>query len=398
MTKRACVMTIVLAACGHAAPPPPSAPALDPAPAVTALREGRFEAAAHEADAILARDPHNSGAAAARAIATYVAAGDALVGELGQVIDRGETLKYFDHERGRAAWRAFEAKLDAADRDLAVVAADPGFALELCLACWEHDWNHNGRIDDRDRRLFELDDDGSGADFAAGDPRRRPTFRFDVGDALWARAMLAFQRAVVELVLAYRWSELDHVLVSGSDRIAIHLVSAAGVDRARRFVMQGLDLADRCRAAYLAETDDDREWVPNPRQHSHPIPLAVDDPLYATWAGVTGDVRRLMTSEEGISMRELGPLLAPELGRMAPDAYLDLGAMFRAPTDIVLAKESGEGSPEMYERVLRGLLGHGYATRMKPSPLLGRLRRMKSELDRGEDTLERKLRYLLWFN
>ena len=28
--------------------------------------------------------------------------------------------------------------------------------------------------------------------------------------------------------------------------------------------------------AYLAETDDDREWVPNPKQQSHPMPLPVD--------------------------------------------------------------------------------------------------------------------------
>ncbi len=40
----------------------------------------------------------------------------------------------FDHERGRAAWNAFLGKLDAADRDLAVVAADPVFSLEPCLA------------------------------------------------------------------------------------------------------------------------------------------------------------------------------------------------------------------------------------------------------------------------
>ena len=76
---------------------------------------------------------------------------DALVKTLGEVIDQGETFKAFDHEKGRAAWVTFLAELEAIDRDLAVAEADPDFALELCLACWEHDWNFNGRIDERDK-------------------------------------------------------------------------------------------------------------------------------------------------------------------------------------------------------------------------------------------------------
>jgi hypothetical protein len=35
---------------------------------------------------------------------------------------------------------------------------------------------------------------------------------------------------------------------------------------------------------------------------------------------------------------------------------------------------------------------------MRPSPLVGRLRRMQDELEHGEDTLVRKLRYLIWLN
>ncbi len=44
------------------------------------------------------------------------------------------------------------------------------------------------------------------------------------------------------------------------------------------------------------------------------------------------------------------------------------------------------------------MLGNGYQARMKPSPLIGRLRAMRDQLSRGEDTFERKLRYLLWLN
>ena len=35
---------------------------------------------------------------------------------------------------------------------------------------------------------------------------------------------------------------------------------------------------------------------------------------------------------------------------------------------------------------------------MPESPLLDRQRRMQREIERGEDSFERKLRYLLWLN
>jgi hypothetical protein len=50
------------------------------------------------------------------------------------------------------------------------------------------------------------------------------------------------------------------------------------------------------------------------------------------------------------------------------------------------------------EKVLRDLIGNGYQTSMKPSPLPGRLRAMKKQLDTGEDTFDKKLHYLFWLN
>lgn len=398
-----CLIAMLVAACGHAelgAAHEPPRPAIDTTASVEALRAGRFGDAAREASSVLARDPHSSRAAAVRAIATYQQAGEHLVNELAAVLDQGEDLQFFDHERGRAAWRAFVDQLAAVDRDLAVAADDPDFSLELCVACWEHDWNRNGGVDDRDRRLFEIEVDDRGQELPERDPRRRPTFRFDRGDADWARAMVAFQRAGAELVLAYRWSELDKVLFRRGEGtpIVIHLIDPDRVDHARELVLAGVGFADRCRAEYLAETDDDREWVPNPRQHSHPVPLPVDDALYARWGEITGDVRRLVASEDGISLRELGSALDADLGRDMPDGYIDIGRMLREPTDIILARKDGSDERVQLERYLRGLLGHGYAQRMRASPLVARLRHMQSELENGEDRAGRKLRYLLWLN
>lgn len=371
------LLLVVLAACAG-----DSRNVVDTTPAVSALQSSRFEEARKSADTILGTDKRNARAAAIRAIVAYRDA----------ALDMREEAIAFRrlHPFRHAQWQRFATALEAIDRDLAIAAADPGFSLELCLACWEVDWNASGEIDDGDRTLFEIEADGKGAELAAGDPRRRPTYRFDAGDIAWARAMIAFQRAAAELVLAYEWSDIDHFF--GKKKIVIRLLDKRRVQRARELLVEGLEHSDRERLAYLAETDDDREWVPNPTQKHYAMPLEVDAALYATWKDVLGDVRRMLRSEEGVSLRELQLVLDPTEKELLPDAYLDLGAMFREPKDIVL-----DDSADL-PALLRGVFGNGYKASMKPTPLLSRLARMKAELSRGEDTLDRKLRYLLWVN
>lgn len=398
--KRCAVILTILAACGgEPAVRTPEQRAEDTAPSLVALRDARFTDARRLATSVLATDPRNARAAAVRAIARYEHAGDALLTEIEIYLRDADRFAVVDHEGARAAWKTFLRELDAVDADLAVAGADPAFSLELCLACWEHDWNRQGGVDDRDRRLFEIEVDQAGVELPAGDPRRRPTFRFDVGDIDWARAMISFQRAGTELVLAYRWNELEELFEGdGEKRITVHLAEPARVRHARALFLEGLAAADRCRAAYLAETDDDREWVPSPRQHDHAVPLPVDAALYATWAGITGDLRRMLDSEEGIGLREAAMLIEPKAALLLPDAFIDLGAMFREPTDIVIDFSDERETPRNVERILRGLLGHGYATGMRSSPLVGRLRHMKEQVEGDEETVSRKLRYLFWLN
>lgn len=399
------IAALVLASCGGpSVRPTPAARATAAAGAVAELRAGNFDRAIALADPVLARDGGNSHAAAVRAIARYQAALHQLLLDAGTVIDGAERRGGINHEYMRSSLVKAEAALAAADADLAAVAADPDFALELCLACWRHDWNRNGRVDESDERLLQIEIDGEGNELPEGDPRRTPTFRLDVGDAHWARAMVSFQRAVLQLLLAYKWTELDRVFARGGGemtRLTFPLAEPARVARARELVLAGLDAADRARTAYLAERDDDREWVPSPAQKSHPIPLPADETLYRTWADVVGDLRRLVSGEQGISVAELAQL-GDHRWQRPPQGYLDLGHLFAAPADIVLdiatlgAVEPDDASS--VENALRSVLGGGYATKMQPSPLVGRLRRMKGELDQGGETLERKLRYFLWLN
>ncbi len=410
MRRLLCPLLVILAACNTPTPARPisqSPTAVeDSAPALQALQASRFDEARSLATSVLAKDGANSHAAAVRAVATYQHTAHDLITKLTAIVDRGEELKFLDHESGRQTWTAFLGELEAIDHDLAIAGADPSFSLELCLACWSYDWNRNGQIDDRDRALFELEYDGKGGVIDQADTRRRPTFRFDAGDVDWARAMISFQRATVELILAYKWSDLDKVLqfrIFGSNEnigaVTIKLVDPGRVKHARELILAGLQYSDKSRAAYLAETDDDREWLPNPKQKDHAMPLPMDAAIYATWEAVTTDVRHMLTSEEGLSIRQLMSALdSPKEAAKMPDAYLDFGAMLREPQDIVVDFSNESDSIANIEHVLKGIFGRGYQTSMKRSPLVDRLARMKADLETGNDTLERKLHYLLWIN
>jgi len=142
--------------------------------------------------------------------------------------------------------------------------------------------------------------------------------------------------------------------------------------------------------------------MPNPRQKSHPLPLPVDANLYATWQGVVADLERLVRGEQGLSVRELAQL-GDHRWKDPPEGFVDVGSMFSRPRDIVIDL----GAIERFDRaetrqnaelLLKSVLGAHYVRQMKPSPLPRRLERMKGEVERGDESLERKLRYLLWVN
>lgn len=375
------------------------------------MQEGAFARAGALAEQVLREDGRNGQAAAIRALVRFQTAMHELREQAIIVLRTADASNGFDHPRMRGALERTAEALAAADADLAITARDRQFSLELCLACWERDWNHSGEIDRSDRRLFQIEIDGAGRPFPEGDPRRKPTFRFDIGDIHWARAMLSFQRAALELVLAYRWTELDRLLQSTSmarmSVVTIRLEQPGRIARVRALILAGVEHAERSRLAYLAETDDDREWVPNPRQRNHPLPLPVDAGLYEVWAGVLGDVKRLVTGEEALSVAQLAQL-GDHQWEQPPRGYIDIGLMLSEPKDIVFdipalmrKWESDYGARRaQVEDSLKSVLGGYYdlGRERKASPVIGRLSRMKREMERGEDTLERKLRYLLWLN
>lgn len=397
-------VTAGLASCARPGPGPRAPRSEASLRSVAALQAGDFDVAGLSAGEALGHDRGDAQAAAVRAVVGYKAAASHLHRELLGVIDTASRADGFDHARMRAALERTHQLLIAVDADLAVTAQDEAFALPLCLACWERDWNHSGEIDDGDRLLFQIEVDAEGEPIPEGEPRRKPRFRFDLGDVYWARAMVSFQRALLDLILAYRWTDVDLLFFGSASevrQIVIHLDHPARVQSARTALLAGLDHADRARRAYLAESDDEGEWVPNPRQRNHPLPLPADDALYETWAGVLGDLRRLIDRKEAISVTEVAQL-GDHVWEHPPRGFVDVGLMLSKPRDIVFdlveLDRLDDDHDQNIEQILASILGEYYVREGTPTALIRRLVRMKSEVERGEDSLERKLRYLFWLN
>jgi hypothetical protein len=373
-------------------------------PAVEALRGGRFDDASKKAAEVIDRDKGNPRANLVDAITRYRKTVHDLANDLPVVAIAAMRTGGFNERYLRMSLESAEAELAVVDADLARAAESADVSLELCVACWEVDWNRNGRVDERDRKLLEVEYDADGKEIPDGDPRRRPTFRFDYADVLWGRAFVSFQRAAIDVVLAYGYSALDQMMPKlmrgGEGMLRFKLDHPDRIAKARSLVLDGLDLTDAAREAALRETDDDHEWLPSPTQKSHPLPLPVDGALYETWKATVGDLRRIVRREEGLSVAELAQL-GGHKWKNPPRGFLDLGAMLEHPKDLVLdlgAVRRGADETAQAEAVLSDVFGVYYSKSMKPSPLIGRLTRMQGEIDRGTESFERKLRYLLWLN
>jgi hypothetical protein len=400
--KKPFLALALLAGCATTNPQGKIAPRqnrIDPAPAIALLQATRFDDAEAKAREIVAKEPPNSQANAVVAIARYKRTLHQLVQDVISIgMGIGQThlvnYDYLKHALSKA-----DEGFTWVEKHLAAAGTDSNFALHLCLACWRYDWNHNGRIEV----------DAAGNEIPEQDPRRKPTFRFDLGDVHWARAMVMFQHAALNVVMAYDSSEIGNFLVlRGRDAtpatFTLRLVDKARIHRARQLILDGLAAAELARQLYLAETDDANEWVPNPRQKNHPLPLPVDEALYETWGLILADVARLVRGEEGLSVAELAQL-GDHRWQTPPQGYVNLGPLLDQPGDIVfhtktfeeLDRMSGE-NPALIERILRETFGDKYRSSMKPSLLPSRLQRMKQEIERGHESLERKLRYLLWLN
>lgn len=400
----ALVMSVLVSGCATISAATRARQEADSAEAVTALQGADFDQATRLAEEAIGRDDTNARAHAVEALARFVSLNHTLVSDvmtLGASVMLSAALRsnFLDLELFDSAFNKADARLVEVDRHLGAAEKDPGVSLELCLACWSVDWNRNGTIDESDRHLFEVETNADGSKREPDDARRRPTFRFDVADVHWLHALASFERAGLELARAWNFAQVVKVVIGGRkvEALRLPLRSAERARRAQALLLQALAESRECRQLALAEVDDDREWVPNPLQRSHPIPLPVDVALYDTWNTVLTDLEGLLRSQQGLDLGELATLEAQHSGREPIDlhGFIDLGRLLSMPEDLTLEFRHGR---EGISPMVHTFFGKALVEAMPRSALPEHLERMQREIADHEETFEQKLRYLFWLN
>lgn len=186
------------------------------AAAVTALQEGRFDDAGRLSAEGVSADGGNPYARLVSGIVRYKKSMHQLALD-GMTLVGGLESGAINQKYLRSTLGDAESDLAAVEANLAIVAQSRGINVDLCIACWKIDWNGNGRVDQRDDHLMEIEEDAE-VEMSEDNPRRKPTFHFDDGDVAWARAFVAFQRAALDVLLAYDWTEVALIAARRSER------------------------------------------------------------------------------------------------------------------------------------------------------------------------------------
>jgi len=214
----------------------------------------------------------------------------------------------------------------------------PGPYFPIRPGDWVIDWNGDGRIEDHEKYLLWVPRRGL-SEFQPvhrfGSPAAyheaqfvSPQIKLDRADALWAAAYLQFLEAALNLVLSYE--------VNLEQGFAIRLKDPARIAKvAHRNLLGGIRASNQVRQALLKETDDDDEWIPNPKQTRTSFPLLMDAQTFATWGELLGHMEKLfrgqtllggtVNSQEFRNVRDLAGGICP------PGQGIDVLSLFTNP-------------------------------------------------------------------
>ena len=147
-------------------------------------------------------------------------------------------------------------------------------------------------------------------------------------DAYWAAAYLQFAETLLNTVLAYEYdlSQGFQIRLRDPDRIR---------KLAYQNLLGGLRASALLRQSLAKETDDDDEWIPNPKQVRTSFPLLLDAQTFATWGELLGHMEKLfrgqtllggtVESQEFRNVRDLSGGVCP------PGQGIDVQSQFTDP-------------------------------------------------------------------
>ena len=221
---------------------------------------------------------------------------------------------------------AYVDDLALAEATLARVQADD-VELVLDLKTIRYDVDGDGTVNDDERLLAVIQRVSGLTDEDLADSL---TFNFDLGDVYWLRGYCHVLMAFGEFLLAYDWQESfdasffhffpamqspfrDALKPPGdenNDQIGpiadgisfLHIrwpvIEPDRLATARIHLKQTIALSRQSWDAIEAETDDDREWIPNARQTSPFASLVVDRERIAAWRLVLDEADAVLDGEK----------------------------------------------------------------------------------------------------
>ncbi|WP_373652132.1 hypothetical protein [Schlesneria sp. DSM 10557] len=292
----------------------------------------------------------------------------------------------------------FQRRLIEAEAELAKVDLKQNFKLKLDLNTIRLDLIGSGKKEDQATFLQLFNAVNQRGPVAALPDL---SVAFDNGDVLWLRGYCHFIAAFCDMTLAYDHQRLfDHVgqliyprhissdpiaepldLVKNKDQTwqfmdlitAVHLLNLplkepARMESARQHLLEMIRMSRESWALIQAETDDDREWLPNPKQKGvlrvpvtreiidgwHAVLIEMEEllegrklvPFWRDYASVFGGNREIPDGTRGINLKRVfaeprdfdlilliqGSGVRPYLERgplSTPETWENLGRVFR---------------------------------------------------------------------
>ena len=212
---------------------------------------------------------------------------------------------------------------------------------------WVIDWDGDGTISAFEKYLLWVPKRGVDAFWArerfTSEPAYyeaqfvSPRIKIDRSDVYWAVAYCQFAEAMLNLVLAYEIDPSKASEIRLRDRTRITNV-------AYKNVLEGIRYSGKLRESLLKETDDDDEWIPNPRQVRTSFPLVMDEQTFATWEALLDHMDKLFRGKTllggSVDSREFSGVRDLSGGQCRPGEGIDVRSLF---TDPIRQPSSKEG-------------------------------------------------------
>lgn len=250
----------------------------------------------------------------------------------------------------------FRRDLMDAEKVLANIT-DDRVALPLHLADIHLDLDGDGKATDRFMDVLAKIMRGQRFEFL----EENPAFlvRFDRGDVAWLRAYCHLLSGMLDFYLAFdtqedfglwgdtafakpkaafKGSEFERLQKSGEAHRVLRIIEPARLSRSRGHLIKVAQLNRETWRFIRAETDNDHEWLPHPRQQSV-FKMAVREEMIDAWLAAVGELEGMLE----------GKKLMFNLGGPNQDRGINVKRLLEdPPTELDWEKVWREGPTEKY--------------------------------------------------